>query len=438
LLAQIPYLNTRIGDQKGGLISMRIALFSECYTPVLNGVVTSIQTLRDTLRAWGHTVYIIAPGTHQPDDDADVFRLPELPFPRYPFHFARPFPRLPADFPIDKVDVIHCQHPFTVGRLGAETARKYGIPMVYTAHSLYDNMAASAKSPIMRSLGPQAMRGMMRRFCDTADYVIVPSRTTRAALRDDRIQARFVVIPSGVRQPVARPEARQEIRAQIGLAEETPLLLYVGRIGPEKHLDLLLHSVKRLARRALPAPLSDFQLLIVGDGMSRHALEHETEHLGLQKRVHFVGEKPHETIGDWYAAADLFALPSPCETQGLVLVEAMWAGLPCVAIDEGGPKEIVRQGETGLRVPFEEEAFTNAIEFLLRDPETRQRLGENARLHANDHSPEAMARKVLAVYARTLALPHVTRLKGVQKLASRLKESQRRRRSLRASSRRLP
>src|SRR5579871_4018006 len=97
---------------------MRIAIFSECYRPVTNGVVTSVVTLRDTLRARGHTVYIFAPGVADPDDDADVFRLPELPFPRHSYHFARPFPRLNIDFSHLEVDIIHCQHPFTVGRLG--------------------------------------------------------------------------------------------------------------------------------------------------------------------------------------------------------------------------------------------------------------------------------------------------------------------------------
>src|ERR1041385_169162 len=153
---------------------MRIALFSECYLPVTNGVVTSVVTLRETLRAWGHTVYVIAPGTPQPDDDVDVFRLPELPFPRHPYHFARPFPRLNVDFQRLEAQIIHCQHPFTVGSLGARIAQKYRLPMVYTAPSLYDTMMKSAKSPLVRTMGQQSMLGMIRRFCAKADTVIVP------------------------------------------------------------------------------------------------------------------------------------------------------------------------------------------------------------------------------------------------------------------------
>ena len=323
---------------------MRIAIFSECYTPVTNGVVTSITTLRETMRSWGHRVYVFAPGAPQPDDDADVFRLPELPFPRHPYHFARPFPRLNVNFAALNIQIVHCQHPFTVGRLGAETARKHGVPMVYTAHSLYDSMAACAKSPLVRSMGPKAMRGVMRRFCAKADYVIAPSRYTRDALRADLAQTRCLVVPSGVLPPKIGPEDRAATRALMGLHDDTPLLLYVGRLGPEKRIDVLLKSVAALRQTDLPPHIANFKVALVGDGQCRSELEELTEHLGLSDRVKFVGGVPHNNVGQWYAAGDIFTMPSPAETQGLVLVEAMSAGLPCITVDQGGPRELVLQG----------------------------------------------------------------------------------------------
>ena len=401
---------------------MRIAIFSECYTPVTNGVVTSIITLRETMRAWGHRVYVFAPGTPQPDDDADVFRLPELPFPRHPYHFARPFPRLNVNFAALNIQIVHCQHPFTVGRLGAETARKHGIPMVYTAHSLYDTMAACAKSPLVRSMGPKAMRGVMRRFCAKADYVIAPSRYTREALRADHVQARCLVVPSGVIPPKILPGAREAIRAQLNLADETPLLLYVGRLGPEKRIDILLKSVAALRQSDLPDAAANFKVALVGDGQCRLELEELTEALHLQDRVKFVGGVPHNDVGEWYAAGDIFTMPSPAETQGLVLVEAMSAGLPCITVDQGGPKELVLQGETGLRIPLDTGSFTHALDCLLRDPEMRQQFGARGRQHAAAYTPEAMTRRVMAVYIRALRLPQLANEKtSVQKLTTNLK-----------------
>jgi glycosyltransferase involved in cell wall biosynthesis len=386
---------------------MRIAIFSECYTPITNGVVTSIVSLRETLRAWGHTVYVFAPGISLPEDDVDLFRLPELPFPRHPYHFARPFPRLTIDFAALGVQVVHCQHPFTVGRLGADLAQRHGLPMVYTAHSLYETMAATAKSPLVRTMGQPYARNVVRRFCARADYVIAPSHHAVDTLRADGIRARFATVPSGIRPLPVSAGARARLRAQFGITEETPLLLYLGRLGPEKRVDLLLHAVALLKGRDLPAPQRDFCLAIVGDGQCRADLENLTAELGLQAQVQFIGVQPHAIAGDWYAAADIFTLAAPLETQGLVLIEAMAAGLPCVAVASGGLPETVIEEQTGLLVKFDPQAFADGVERLLLAPQERRRMGENGRIHARDYTPETMTAGVLDVYERVLTIPHI-------------------------------
>ncbi len=384
---------------------MRIALFSECYSPVANGVVTSVATLRNELRAQGHKVYLFAPGTRQPGDDEDIFRLPELPFPRHPYHMARPFPRLHFDFASLQADVIHCHHPFTVGRLGSDIARKYGLPMVYTAHSLYDSMAQNAKSPIVRTMSEKAALGVVRRFCSKADYVITPSRYTRDALKQNGIQNRFAVIPSGVTAPVASPGARERVRESLHVAPDAPLMLFIGRLGPEKHVDILIHMTKLLADRKLPASQANFKLALVGDGMSREELELMGQELGISDRLLFLGERPHAEVGDFYSAADLFTFSSPSETQGLVLVEAMLAGLPCVAADYGGPREIVLQNETGIRVPLEPKAFASAVERLLLNPREARKMGQSGMKRAERYSPQNMAAAVMEVYENVVRLP---------------------------------
>ncbi|MBC7526533.1 MAG: glycosyltransferase [Chthonomonadaceae bacterium] len=395
---------------------MRIAIFSECYTPVTNGVVTSIVTLRQTLRAWGHRVFVFAPGTPQPDDDEDVFRLPELPFPRHPYHFPRPFPRLTIDFAALKVDVVHCQHPFVVGRLGAETARKHGIPMVYTAHSLYDTMVACSKSPIVRSMGPQAMRGVVRRFCAKADYVIAPTRHTRDSLRADLIEARFSIVASGVPPTQIRPGAREAIRHRLGISPQTPLLLYVGRLGPEKRLDVLVDGIALLN----DGRHGDFKVALVGDGQERESLQHQIANLRLENRVTLTGGVPHSEIDDWYAASDIFVMPSPAETQGLVMVEAMSAGLPCVSVNEGGVAELTLQGITGIKTPLSPEAMAHALDCLIREPELRERMGAAGKERAAQFTPEAMTRNLLGVYEKAIHLPRLANQTSVQKFRTSL------------------
>lgn len=392
-------------------LDMKVAFFSECYTPVTNGVVTSLRTLREALRSNGHTIYLFAPGAPQPDDDEHIFRLKELPFPRHPYHFARPFTRPEVDFRSLGVELVHCHHPFTVGRMGAELARKYDLPMVYTAHTLYDDMAELSRSQLLRKVGPKAARGVIRRFCDKASFVIVPSRHTLEALNEDGVLAKFSIIPSGVPPMDPRPGARERIRKELGIGN-VPLLLQVSRLGPEKRVDLLLRSVAMLKERQLPAPASDFHLAIVGDGQCREDLEELTKQLGIQDQVTFAGYQPFHAVGDWYDSADIFVLSSPDETQGLTLVEAMAAGLPCIAINHGGPAELVRDGETGLLAEFTDSSLTEKICALLCDPALREQLGNASLELSHLLTPEKMANSVLEVYQEVLNLRSQKMLDG--------------------------
>ncbi len=254
-------------------------------------------------------------------------------------------------------------------------------------------------------MSQKAVRGVVKRFCAKADYVITPSKYTRDALRAVGVVARFAVVPSGVVAPEVFPGGTEEIRMRLNLTPEMPLLLFIGRLGPEKRIDVLLRAVAQLAAKDLPAPQRDFRVALVGDGMSREDLEDMAAELGIARRVIFVGEQPHAKIGDWYGAANLFTFSSPNETQGLALVEAMLAGLPCIAADYGGPREIVVQNVTGIRVPLDPRAFANAIEKVLLDADLAAKLGANGLRRAAIYSPEAMTSGVLEVYNTVLQTP---------------------------------
>lgn len=386
---------------------MKVAIFSECYLPTTNGVVTSIVTLRKTLEQMGHTVYIFAPGKPEREDDPFVYRLPQLPFPSHPYRWARPYPRLSFDFGALGVDLIHCQHPFSVGTLGLELGEKYGIPVVYTCHALYDDLAHYARSSTLRKVGPAILRTKMRKFCSRIDYVVAVSEYTRDQLYADRVNSRIVVVPSGVSPVTAQPGARERIRRVLGLSQGDRVILATGRLSPEKRIDVLLRSFAVLKAILSPAEAASVKLVLVGDGGIKRDLYQLSADLGITDSVIFAGKKPHNQIGDWYAAADIFAWCSPVETQGLVFVEAMSMGLPCIATNQGGPREIVVRNKTGLQVPLDAGAYAQAMRTLLMDPELCEEMGRNGRIEAQKYTPEAMVKGVLKVYNAALYGPQM-------------------------------
>ncbi|MDE2126285.1 MAG: glycosyltransferase [Armatimonadetes bacterium] len=375
---------------------MNVALFSECYLPITNGVVTSMCTLRQALEEQGHHVAIFAPGDPLPDDGPDVYRLPALPFPRHPYHWARPFPRVPLNIDELRLEVVHCQHPFTIGRLGAVFAARHALPMVYTAHTLYDTMAGQLRVPLARNLTEHAVRSLVRSFCQRAEIVVAPSAVTVRQLRRNGVRSRMELVPSSVIPPRCTVGGRARLRSSLGIDEHDRVILTLGRLGVEKRVDIVLEAMALLLRRR--DLRSTTHLLVVGGGPCADDLRTQAADLGLGRHVHFAGSQPHNRIGDWYAAADLFTLASPVETQGLVVLEAMCCGLPVVLVDEGGAREFVRDGVDGLRVPLDAVALSEGWGYVLSDQDLRLRLAQEAQRRSGDFTPAAMAGRMLEVY----------------------------------------
>jgi glycosyltransferase involved in cell wall biosynthesis len=374
---------------------MKIAMFSEGYDPFLNGVVTSLKTLRRALEQQGHEVVVFAPAYpgHQ-DEDGGVVRLPSVRLAREAYPALSPFAAYGDVLGSLGFDVIHSQHPFTMGRLAERQAARHGRPLVYTFHTMLNEYG-----DYVPLLAPLATRWLTHRFvshCNRADAVLVATGVVGDFLHEHGVRRAIEVVPLGVPPLPAAPGARARVRAALSLSEDAPLLLYVGRLAREKRLDFLLGALARLgAGRA-------WQACLVGDGPVQGDLRAQAARLGLASRVSFPGWVPREALADWYAAADVFVFPSPADAMGLVLVEAMGAGLPCVAIAKYGPREVVRDGVTGFLTSFEEEHFAVAVRRLLVNPFLRARMQEAARGRAQDFAPEVAAARTVDVYREAI------------------------------------
>src|SRR5262249_42678557 len=226
--------------------------------------------------------------------------------------------------------------PFLLGGLGVWVARTLKLPLAFTYHTLYAEYAHYA--PVVGELTRPFVIAYTTAYCNRCDRVLVSVPSLANVLRSYGVRSRIDVLPSvGVDpQDYTRP-APGAVRAWFRIPDDAILLLYVGRLGREKGVPLLLDAIA-----GLPA---EVQLLVVGDGPERRELEAQAQRLGLIGRVVFAGQLDHAHVVDALFASDLFVFPSQTETLGLAVLEAMAAGRPVVAVRGGAVAEIVRDGE---------------------------------------------------------------------------------------------
>ena len=298
---------------------MKIALFTEVYRPIVNGIVTSVDTLAHVLRESGHDVYTFAP--HIPrgaETKGRVFRMPSLPLPaRTEYRLTLPLVarRNKREF-LSQCDVIHSHSLFITGWMASYYARRrFRVPLVFTYHTLLDRY--THYSPLGPRITSQLTRELTRAYANAADAVIVPTQTVASGLRNDGVTAPICVVPTGVDLEAfrkAEAEGGTAVRAHLGIAPDAPLLLLVSRLAQEKSVPLAFAALS-LLREDLP----DTQLALVGSGPLAAALRQQAKEAGLEDAVHFAGSVPHDELPHYYAAADAFMFPSVTETQGLVL-----------------------------------------------------------------------------------------------------------------------
>ncbi len=354
---------------------MRIAFFTEGYDPFTNGVVVLLKAYREALEKAGHEVYVFAPEHHgRPSYEDRVVRMPSFYWCKKTYPCLRPFAKNERLFAGGHFDLIHSHHPFSCGLLAEKLSRKHGIPLVYTFHTLLTNY--SGYFPGARKVAEQGLLNIIRRHCERADAVTVSTGVMERWLRRKGIATPIQIVRPPITLEPAGPGVRETMRRRLGIADSTSLVLCASRLSLEKDVDFLLRAV-----RQVPSGL-DCRFVLVGSGPMEAQLRAEAEELGLGSRVIFAGEAKHQDMAGWYAAADVFAFPSRHDTLGLVLIEAMVSGLPCVAINMNGPTEVVRDGVTGFLVPFSERAFATGIVALAGNAERRETMGEASRAWA--------------------------------------------------------
>jgi len=293
-----------------------------------------------------------------------------------------------APIPAARADVVHVHlgEDLAVLPVGAAAARLQHLPLVLTVHtSLRYTLAVSdLRSAVLKTLGGPIER-WSEHFAEAV--LVITSRLYRLLLADGVEERRVHLIPPGV-NPSLFDGPFEDPFSGVG----KPRVLFVGRLAPQKGVGTLV-----AAAGLLKDPSA--QVLLVGDGPKRKALEREAKRIGVADRLHFVGFFAHDRLPAVLAHADVLVLPSLYEELGTVLLEVMQAALPIVASKTGGIPDVIEDGVNGLLVPpGEAEALAYAINRLLAERDLARRLSEGAQERGKDYDWEVLAERVLAVY----------------------------------------
>ncbi|WP_077063781.1 glycosyltransferase family 1 protein [Streptomyces sp. MP131-18] len=372
---------------------MRVAIITESYPPDVNGVAhCALQTARHLARR-GHQPLVVAPapapGVRVPHDGpAPIVHVPSLPLPGYPqVRVALPSRKLAAAVAAHRPDVVHLASPFVLGARGAALAARLGLPSVAVYQT---DLAGYARTYL--GAGELAAWRRIRAVHTAAGLTLAPSRASLHALREHGVP-RTHLWPRGVDTERFGPRHRdQALRRE--LAPNGELLVgYVGRLAPEKHVELLAEA----------AALPGVRTVVVGDGPSEGALR------AALPGAHFLGRRTGDDLARIYASLDVFVHTGPFETFCQTVQEAQASGVAVVAPAVGGPLDLVEHGRTGLLVrPRDAAAVGDAVARLREAPALRAGLAAAGHAAVAGRTWEAVGDLLLGHYARLIEAGAVT------------------------------
>lgn len=336
---------------------MQVAVFTDTYLPTVNGVSYTINTWA---RRWNDEhgrMNVVYPG--DPDHEPASFEhpVPSLPFPFYE-GYRMSVPWIPRA--VRNADVVHVHSLATLGFAGDLLGMAKSLPVVASYHTPINEYSeyVVGETPLATP-ATKVLRLQERIALGLVDHVVVPSEDTRQYLRDViGTNTPISVISNGIDlsffDQVPDPSFEWA-------GADRPVVGYTGRHGHEKRLELILHAADQME----PSP----KVVIGGDGPAREKLESRATSLDLD--VEFLGFLHRERLPEFYSSLDVFAFPSPIETEGLVAMEAIACGTPVVGADTGAIPETVREGESGyLFPPTDRKAFADQLERAIENNET--------------------------------------------------------------------
>lgn len=331
---------------------MKIAIFAETYYPFISGVVTHIETLKNGLEAQGHQVLIVTmnpKASHHYLKDGILY-CPSIPLKKiYGYGVANPVNlRRLSYLRAFNPDVIHIQTEFTMGLFGLFCARQLKKPVVYTLHTMYDDyLFYVAPSERMQKVVKPGAHWYFKNVAKKATEIIGPSPKVVEFLRRCGVERHINIIPNTVdlsdfMVENIDPAAVQQAREKLGIRPGDVSMLFVGRLGKEKSLDVLVDFFSENF-----AGEERFKLFLIGDGPEAEALRAQIAARGVEKQVRLLGRVDHDLLPPYFQACDLFTTASLSEINSISMLEAMASGLYVVQRLDLYNREQIDQGKNG-------------------------------------------------------------------------------------------
>lgn len=374
---------------------MRIAFVADSYKPYISGVTHCITLWKRVLEQWGHEVYVVSFGdpSYNPDEDHVVYS-PGIALPNG-FYLGTRFSSRVQSL-LERMDVVHLNHPFLTGPLVARMLSGRQVPLVFTNHTRYDLYFRYYLPFIPERLQKPLLRKTLVSFYKQMQRVIFPSRSVQEMLACLALDVQGVIIPNGIEVERLRQGQKERCPLYAQLLGKK-VILSLGRLTAEKN--------PRFVLQAFLNHLDSFPntcLVFAGDGKERERLEHMVTVRNVQDRVIFAGNVPYDQVPDYLAIADVFVTASLSEVHPLTVMEAQAAGVPVVAVQAPGVDEIVADGRTGFLTPLDEHLFAGKLASLCRDEDLRTQFSRQTLAHSESFRVEHTVRRMLEEYERVL------------------------------------